>query len=49
MAIEKFAKGSSEPLGTEDVEAENGDGDVNDVPSPADDNGATSSATRPNC
>ncbi|KAK3146746.1 hypothetical protein QOZ80_3BG0271210 [Eleusine coracana subsp. coracana] len=46
MATGKYAKGSNEPLGTEDVKTENGE--VNAVPSPIDDNGASSSATRPN-
>lgn len=47
MATGKYAKGSSEALGTSDAEAENDDTDGN-VPSPPDDNGASSSATRPN-
>ena len=48
MATGKYAKGSSETLGTEDVETENSDGEVNVVPNPTDDNVASSSATRPN-
>ncbi|KAK3123999.1 hypothetical protein QOZ80_8AG0639100 [Eleusine coracana subsp. coracana] len=48
MATGKFAKGSSEPLGTTDVKDENDDGDVHAAPSPTDDNGASSSAVRPN-
>lgn len=51
MAIGKYAKGSSEALGTEDrkcmAETEIDEGDGNAVPSPIDDIGASSSAPRP--
>ncbi|XP_035817813.1 uncharacterized protein [Zea mays] len=51
MATGKYAKGSSEALGTEDrnsmAETEIDEGDVNVVPSPIDDIGASSSAPRP--
>jgi hypothetical protein len=51
MATGKYAKGSSEALGTEDrnsmAETEIDEGDGNVVPSPIDDIGASSSAPRP--
>lgn len=51
MATGKYAKGSSEALGTEDrnsmAETEIDEGDGNAVPSPIDDIGASSSAPRP--
>ncbi|KAK3119345.1 hypothetical protein QOZ80_9BG0718400 [Eleusine coracana subsp. coracana] len=50
MATGKYAKGSNEPLGVDDADEEGGNGvpATTPPPAPTDEQGASSSATRPN-